>query len=413
MQATRYSVVFALIATVVSSMPIGGQQAPSAAPLRPVPITQLDLKQRHPELDGRRISLHPARPTPIKDILPVLVRGTRLSVIADPSVTQTFLGELKNVTIREALDVILEPSGLDYSIRGEVIRVFPRELETRFFNIDYVSTQRTSSRTIAGTGTSTGGSTSRVTGTDSADVYAELAEGVKSLLSAEGRMNLDRTAALLRVTDRLSRLGRVEQYLDAVMLRVTRQVQIEAKVVEVVLRDEFSAGIDWRAVLGGLTPNPTPSPTTAQVSSGGMTLTLNVTDFSALLKALAAQGDVNVLSSPRIIAMNNEPTVMRAATQDAHSLTESIVLSLTAQISADGVIHMNVNPSVTERTGLAASQPGDQSPRLTVREADTLVRVRQGETIVIAGLMHERTDRRKTDLVILLTPTLVRPSGTR
>jgi len=94
-------------------------------------------------------------------------------------------------------------------------------------------------------------------------------------------------------------------------------------------------------------------------------------------------------------------------------LTESIVLSLTAQISADGVIHMNVNPSVTERTGLTTSQLGDQGPLITVREADTLVRVRQGETIVIAGLLHERTDRRKTDLVILLTPTLVRPSGTR
>ena len=122
---------------------------------------------------------------------------------------------------------------------------------------------------------------------------------------------------------------------------------------------------------------------------------------------------MNVLSSPRIIAMNNEPAIMRAATQDAHSLTESIVLSLTAQISADGIIHMNVNPSVTERTGLATSQLGDQVPLITVREADTMVRVRQGETIVIAGLMHERTDRRKTDLVILLTPTLVRPSGTR
>jgi len=89
------------------------------------------------------------------------------------------------------------------------------------------------------------------------------------------------------------------------------------------------------------------------------------------------------------------------------------VLSLTAQISADGIIHMNVNPSVTERTSLASSPLGDQVPLITVREADTMVRVRQGETIVIAGLLHERTDRRKTDLVILLTPTLVRPSGTR
>ena len=62
MQTTRYSAVFALIAAVFSPMPIRGQQPPSAAPLRPVPITQLDLQQRHPVLDGRRVSLRPTRP---------------------------------------------------------------------------------------------------------------------------------------------------------------------------------------------------------------------------------------------------------------------------------------------------------------------------------------------------------------
>jgi len=313
-QTTRYLAAFALIAAALSPMPIRGQQTSSAAaPLRPMPITQLDLKQPHPELDRQRVSLRPARPTPIRDLLPIIVRGTRLSVITDPSITQTFVGELKNVTIREALDVILEPSGLEYSIRGDVIRVFPRELETRFFHIDYVSTQRTSTR-----------STSHVTGKDSPDVYAELGEGVKSLLSADGRMNIDSTAALLRVTDRPSRLARVEQYLDAVMQRATRQVQIEAKIIEVELRDEFSAGIDWRSVTNGLAPNSTQAPTPV---SGGSTLTLNVTDFSAVLKALSAQGTVNVLSSPRIIATNNEPTIMRAATQDTRSVSESITAS--------------------------------------------------------------------------------------
>ena len=140
-----------------------------------------------------------------------------------------------------------------------------------------------------------------MSGTDSADLYADLAEGVKSLLSAEGRMNLDRTAALLQVTDRPSRLARVEQYLEAVMLRVTRQVQIEAKVIEVELRDEFSAGINWRAVLRRPDATiATASQTLAPATSGGFTLALNVGDFSALLNAFAAQGKVNVLSSPRI-----------------------------------------------------------------------------------------------------------------
>ena len=225
-------------------------------------------------------------------------------------------------------------------------------------------------------------------------------------------MNIDRTAALLRVTDRPGRLVRVDQYLEAVMLRVTRQVQIEAKVIEVDLRDEFSAGIDWRSVLSGLAPTAAATATTAPPSGRGVTLTLNTTDFRPLLKGLATQGTVNVLSSPRIIAMNNEPTIMRAATEDSQSVTASLVVSLTAQISGDGIIHMNVNPSVIERTNPATSALGDQAVT-TVREVDTVVRVRQGETIVIAGLMHTGADQKKTDLVILLTPTLVSSPGTR
>jgi MSHA biogenesis protein MshL len=494
---SRFPVFVVVLALVVSPVAIRGQQAqpapqaPPAGPLQPVPITQLDLRQAHPELDGQRISLSFSEATPIKDILLLLVRDTRLSVIPDPSLDQTFLGDIKNVTIREALDLILEPLGLDYSVRGDVIRVFPRSLETRFYSIDYVITQRSGSRSIAGTtgangsnigvggaglqtsivagaagvagvagaGAASGGSTSQVSGTDAPNLYSDLAEGVKALLSADGKMNLDRTAALLQVTDHPGRLARVEQYLEAVMLRVTRQVQIEAKVIEVELRDEFSFGINWQAVFGGLTNNATATQTLAPATTGGFTLALNLGDFSALLNAFAAQGKVNVLSSPRITAMNNEPAVMRIGTQDVffvtttqidsqsgqivqstvtpQSLTEGIVLSVTPQISADGIVHMNINPSITERTGVATSRLGDQVPIISVRETDTLVRVRQGETIVIAGLMQDRasTDtakvpligdvpvvgnlfkrteksRRKTDLVILLTPTIMGPGET-
>jgi len=476
-----------LLAVVVCPFAAHAQQP--STPLPPVPITQLDLNQPHPELDVQRISLGFSDATPIKDILLLLVRDTRLSIIPDPSLDQTFLGDLKNVTLREALDLILEPLGLDYSVRGQVIRVFRRELDTRFYSVDYVITQRSGSRSIAGTtgatgsnlglggagaqtslvaggagtaglaGAASGGSTSQVSGTDSPNLYTDLGEGVKALLSPEGRMSLDRTAALLQVTDRPSRLARVEQYLEAVMLRVTRQVQIEAKVIEVELRDEFSAGINWHAVIGGLNNNATATQTLAPATTGGFTLALNVGDFSALLNAFAAQGKVNVLSSPRITAMNNEPAVMRIGTQDVffttttqidsqsgqivqstvtpQSLTEGVVLSVTPQISADGIIHMNINPSITERTGVATSRLGDQVPIISVRETDTLVRVRQGETIVIAGLMQDRAsvetakvpligdvpvvgnlfkrtekNRRKTDLVILLTPTVMGPGET-
>jgi MSHA biogenesis protein MshL len=209
-------------------------------------------------------------------------------------------------------------------------------------------------------------------------------------------------------------------------------------------------------VLGSLENSATISQTLAPATSGGFTLALNIGDFSALLNAFATQGKVNVLSSPRVTAMNNEPAIMRIGTQDVffvtttqvnpetgqilqssvtpQSLTEGVVLSVTSQISADGIIHMSINPSITERTGQATSRLGDTVPIVSVRETDTLVRVRQGETIVIAGLMQDRTSedtskvpvlgdvpvvgnlfkrterrRTKTDLVILLTPTLMGP----
>jgi MSHA biogenesis protein MshL len=416
--------------------------ASQSVPLPPLPITRLDVRQADPDLDGPRISVRFSDPTPIRDILFRLVRDTRLSVIPDPSLEQTFIGDLKNVTLREALDLIVEPFGLDYSVRDRVIRVSPPQLETRFYSIDYVITQRTASRSITATtgapaesGGAQGGSTLRVSGTDSPNLYVDLAEGVRTLLSKDGRMNLDRSAALLQVTDRPNRLAKVEQYLEAVMLRVTRQVQIEAHVIEVTLREEFSAGIDWRMVLSGLTNTAAFAKTPAPTTSGGLTLRLKAGDFTALMTALAAQGTVNVLANPRITAMNNVPAVMRIGTQDVFFVTtnqvdpqgqikttavtpapliEGVTLSVTPQVSVDGIIHLSISPSVTQKTGVATSRSGDTASIITVREADTLVRVQEGETVVIAGLMQDRAHAnsaksRKTDLVILITPTVMRP----
>ncbi len=449
-----------------------------------MPVIQLDEQQGHPELDGPRLSLSFSEPVPIMNILMTLVRDTSLSIIPAPALAQTFIGELKNVTLREALDMMLEPLELDYTVRGNVIRVFKREPETRLYSIDWVMTQRSGSRSLAasssaagggaggtggaagggaggggvGGGGTGGGSSAQVSGTDSPDVLSALEDGIKALLSEDGKFNLDKTAGLLQVTDRASRLDRVEQYLDAVMLRATRQVQIEAKIVEVELREEFSAGINWNSIMrtlgntlkasqGGIAP----------ATGGGFTLALQAGDFTALLNAFATQGVVNVLSSPRVMAMNNEPAIMRIGTQDVYfdtttqvnalsgeilqssvrpnSITEGVVLSVTSQISADGIIHMSINPSITEKTGVATSRLGDNVPIISVRETDTLVRVRQGETVVIAGLMQDRaskdqsqvpvlgdlplvgnlfkrTEKRrvKTDLVILLTPTIMGPS---
>ncbi len=259
-----------------------------------------------------------------------------------------------------------------------------------------------------------GGSQASVSGTDSGDVFEELQAGIETLLSDVGKLNIDRKAGLVQVTDLPSRLDKIAVYIEAYETRALRQVRIVAKILEVELREEFSAGLDWALLVknagNAVAVTQRLAPTRG---SGAFTIGVNINDFKGLLDAFAGQGRVNVMASPWVMAMNNEPAVMRVGTQDVYFVTtsqvdassgqilqtvvtpqtinEGVTLSVTPQITADGVINMSIMPSITERTGTATSRLGDQVPIVSVRETDTLVRVHEGETIVIAGLMQDRT----------------------
>ena len=365
-----------LLAVSMGVAAASSADAQSSVPLKPLPAIQLEVAARRPDLDGPRFSLAFSVPTPIRDVLLLLVRDTKLSVVPAPSLDQRFVGDLKQVTLREALDLILDPLDLDYAIQGQVLRVYPRELDTRLYAIDHVITRRTGRRSIGGT--------TEVSSIDAADVYADLTEAVRTLLSPDGRMNIDRSAGLLQVTDRPRRLARVQQYLETAMLRVMRQVQIEAKVVEIDLRDPSSAGIDWRALIGAL-PRSKPDDEAS--------LTIPSTSVAALLTSLSSHGTVTVLSNPLITAMNNEPAVVRVGSSADVTPAESLSLSITAQIGGEGILHMSVSATISAQS--------------LVREADGVFRVRQGETVIIPGLMLRRTAGRTTDVVILLTPTVL------
>ena len=103
-------------------------------PLEPLIVTQLDDQTRVPDLDTARLSLLMSQPIPIKDFLLLLVRDTRVSIVPDPNVEGTFVGELKGVTVRQALE--LAPLGLDYAVDDGVVRVFERQRETRIFPLE-------------------------------------------------------------------------------------------------------------------------------------------------------------------------------------------------------------------------------------------------------------------------------------
>jgi type II secretory pathway component GspD/PulD (secretin) len=222
---------------------------------------------------------------------------------------------------------------------------------------------------------------------------------MRTVLSEHATFNVDRKAGLLQVTDFPERLDRVSVYLDAVHDRVLRQVQIDARIIEVELNDEKATGVDWSAVVAGqvgdLLPGQRPA---VRPSLTG----LRVTDLTKLLASLAAQGRVSVISSPRLLTLNNEPAIVR---------TDALTLSVTPQISPEAVT-LSLSPIL-------------KAP--SIAESDMIARMVDGETLAISGFTRDRetrerksvgvtggwlgratvVTRKRIELIILLTPKIV------
>ena len=330
-----------------------GPQTPGPPRPAPLPVSRIDHLAG---LDGQpSVTLSIAEPMPLRDMLRLLLMGTPLSVVLDESVTGTFEGDLRGLTLRQAIEAVLFTRSLDYDVRGTVIRVYPRRPLTRLFDVDRVAARR------------------RAAG----DPMQDLLDGVAALLSTSGRVYLDRHAGVLQATDYADRLEQVGAYLEAVERRTARQVRLDARVLEIVPRG--GAVIDWPRV---------------RASAPGR-------DADSLVRALGEQAAVTVLASPHVTTLHNEPAILRVTAERSDFVpggaspapAPGFSIVITPQIAANGIVQMIVAPGYAR----AAARPEDGGRVLTAR-AESVVRVDDGETAVIAGLPFDRAE-----IVILVT----------
>jgi len=446
---------------------VGGAQGPVITN-RQLPAPQLEQTPQG-QTPGSRFTVQFAE-ADLRSVLSALAQYNGLNLVIPPTIMGTVTVDLNNVTLQEALDAILTPRNLQYSIEGNLLRVDVVQMETRTFSFDYITTQRTLSRAVtasssagggvsfAGGGTGGGavaagggggGSSASISGTETTNLLTDVETGLNSLKSANGKFVFNRMAGLVFATDLPKNLDAMGLFLETIEGAVHRQVVIEAKVVEVQLNDNSQFGINWTAVFG----NALRVEQTLGIQ-GSIQATATYKDSNADISALSNQGTVDVLSNPTVATLNNQPAVIRVGTQDVFFVTttqvdprtgtivqtavtpstinEGIVLDVTPQISDDGIITMDIHPTITERTGQATSPRGDSVPIVDVRETDVVVRVAEGETVMIGGLLSNRTretinkvpvlgdvpllgglfrrnskENRKIDLVILLTPRIL------
>jgi MSHA biogenesis protein MshL len=248
-------------------------------------------------------------------------------------------------------------------------------------------------------------------------------------------------------------------YIHRTADAVTREVVLEAKIIEVELDDAYQAGINWGAIIqrgashyfigqsappGGFDTNPlTPTgnpitvgpgnPVNGLINStlgGAITLAADTADFNSFIELLGSQGQTHVLSSPRVATLQNQKAIIKAGSDqfyvtgvenntttgtattssqqiDLTPFFSGVALDVTPQISDDGHVLLHIHPAVSEVTNqittLSAGNQTDVLPLALsqIRESDSMVRAKSGQIIVIGGLMRQTRENQayKTPLL--------------
>ena len=402
----------------------------------------------------------------LNEALVLFARANDLNIVAGPDLKGTVTVDFKGLSLNRAMAALLEVHGYYWEDKDGLIRV--KHLETRTFTIDYIRLVRSGTgRNKANITSSAGGGQEAGEVTldqqDSIKFWEELETQIKGLLSKEGRMVVNRMSGTIQVTDTRTRVEDIAQFVANVRRTLYRQVEIEVRIYEVTLRDDYALGIDWNRISFdtgiGVDALATLSSIVASPAGGfvarAATTTLTFTDgsFEGVIQALSEQGDVRVVSQPRILTMNNQPALIKVGTdqsfftstvtqgtagtgnivtEQVRTVTSGLVLSVTPQISEDGWIMMDVSPIITRLTDTVTSPNGSTAPVIDVKQSGGLVRIRDRAMVIIGGLIQDitsETERKvpllgdipglgrlfkgtysataKTELVIFLSPRIV------
>jgi MSHA biogenesis protein MshL len=407
-----------------------------------------------------------------------LVAETHHNILIHPDVTGRISVSLKEVTLAQTLDAVRDLYGYDYRRVSTGYMILPANIQTRVFHLNFLDLQRkgvsrtrissgqitqSGSSASSATGATGGGeSSSETTGTavmtnNDSDFWKAIEIDLRAIVgvgaAADRSVVMNKQSGVIVIRAMPVELRDVADYLQKTEISVTRQVVLEAKVIEVELNEAYQAGIDWAAVIrdgnkqyligqrhppGGfdsdllapqndritVAPGNPLSGFLNNSLGGAITLAADFTDFNAFIQLLGLQGRTRVLSSPRVSTLHNQKAIIKAGSDEffvtgIHSDTTTgtattttveyeltpffsgVALDVTPQIGADDTVIMHIHPTISDVTDqqktLSVRGSIDVLPLALsqIRESDSIVKARNGQIIVIGGLMRET--RRRTD----------------
>lgn len=475
------------------------KQPKAAAPVVPDSVTQDLLALAAPMQQGQSIQPRfnvAAANVDVADFFTSLVADTDYSVAIHPAVSGQITLDLKQVTLNEAFAVVEQLYGYHIQQVGSIYKVMPGGLRTETIPVNYLLMQRSGSSSISVTaggisssqngnnngnsnnqnrnqnnnnqnnnnqngnnqngqnGSGGQGNGSSVQSSSETDFWKDLKEAITGVMGSgpDRAVVVSPQAGLVTVRGLPAEIEAVRAYLGQTEASLQRQVILEVKIIEVTLNDDYQQGINWSQIAGTI------GSTDINFSNNSFTLGNNITaqigglgrigfegdDFSGVINLLETQGNAQVLSSPRVTAINNQKAVIKVGSDEYYvtgvssssNLSDNtgtgtgitrdvpipelepffsgIALDVTPQINVDGDVILHVHPSVSETTELSksinlggASAYTLPSAQTNIRESDTIIKARNGEIVVIGGLMQSTISDNESKVPVLGSVPLV------
>jgi general secretion pathway protein D len=439
---------------------------------------------------------------PVRELLFALARDADLEIDIAGEIEGNVTLNAMDETLPRLLERISWQAAIRYELEEDYLRIAADDPYLVSYPVDYVNLSRNASSTVetatqitstgfgedGGGGGSGGGSSGTNNSSTSLENQSDnrfwetLERNLAGMLNVEvadsgdqpggGRyLMINREAVYITVRATQKQHEQVQLYIDKVMESARRQVLIEATVVEVELSDQYQAGVDWSYIsssVGGLDLLEQSLTAGSLGSAPNALATFVDTDLGggelqATVRALETFGDVSVMSSPKIMALNNQLAILKVVDNRVYftidveqTLDEGVtntvfdsqintvpvglVMTVTPYIGADDEVLLNTRPTVSRVLGfvedpnpsLADAGVTNEVPEIQVREMESLLRVNSGQVAVIGGLMQDSIDQsersvplvgnlplignffsyrddrvEKTELIIFLRPTVI------
>ena len=456
--------------------------------------------------NNRALSITTIETISIKEILDQLSGECSFSVVikaGDKDATETLSStvsslNIKGLTLHEIFNILLSQNDLIYSFRKNILSI--SSVDTRIFKVDYITSIREGRAVVkasadsapvqvdgaANTDTDTNNQENIIETTEKFDFWERMAGEIEAIMNngKEGFKAplpvVNSNAGLVSVTGTKAQLERVQEYISKLNKSLKKQVMIDVRIVSVDLNNEYQRGVDWskfdlsfNSYLGGNPATPsqftfgrwnethtawdivTPSMNPIR---GGFILegAVNI-NLEGVINFLDTTGTTRVVSSPKIMTMNNQQALISVGDNINYQITNTIIgtetktenvdikqystfigilLNLLPEVSDDGKIMLRINPSLNtfkyKEDNIRQNTPRTIAPDTMQKKLSSVVHINSGDTVVLGGLISqesgdgttkvpglgnipvlgylfksEKKILRNTELVFIITPRIV------